>query len=55
MPRYSLNRYLGKLATKNADRQTKANKAKANQPSPPQLPDSNRWDNMKSAQPNDND
>ena len=48
MPRYSLNRYLGKLATENAERQ---DKAKAKQDAIPKLPDPDRWQDMKSAQP----
>jgi hypothetical protein len=51
MPRYSLNRELGKLATANAERRDKANKAQAKQDVIPRLPDPDRWDDMKSAQP----
>jgi hypothetical protein len=51
MPRYSLNRELGKLATANAERQDKANKAQAKQDATLRLPDPDRWDDMKSAQP----
>jgi hypothetical protein len=47
MPRYSTNRELGKIATANADRQAKA----AKQQAIPRLPDDDRWDDMKSAQP----
>jgi hypothetical protein len=51
MPRYALNRELGKLATANAERRTQADKAQAKQDAIPRLPDPDRWDGMKSAQP----
>jgi hypothetical protein len=51
MPRYALNRELGKLATANAERRDKADKAQAKQNGIPRLPDPDRWDDMKSAQP----
>jgi hypothetical protein len=51
MPRYALNRELGKLATANAERR---DKAQAKQDATPRLPDPDRWDDMKSAQPKPN-
>jgi hypothetical protein len=47
MPRYALNRELGKLAAANAERR---DKAQAKQDAIPRLPDPDRWDDMKSAQ-----
>ena len=52
MPRYSTNRELGKVATANAERRAKKAKAQA---TILRLPDGDRWNDMKSAQPQEPD